>query len=141
MSDPNLHISMENGITEVGSVFRGRITSAGQRDDLAETSNQSVRAVRLSLRYYTQGRGDRDSQTVVGHEFPVDSYGRVDAGFELPVPLAGPISYDGRLIRVLWEVEARVDIKLRRDAKTIVPVLVIPTNGWGLYDRPHPLRR
>lgn len=141
MSDPDLQISMENGIAEVGSPFRGRVTLSGQLDDLAESSKQSVRAVRVSLRYYTQGRGDRDSQTVVDHQFPVDTYGRVDRAFELPVPAAGPISYDGRLIRVLWEIEARVDIKRRRDAKTIVPVLVIPDGGWGLYDRPHPLRR
>ncbi|MDH3679310.1 MAG: hypothetical protein OEV40_05095 [Acidimicrobiia bacterium] len=141
MSDPSLQVDLESGIAEVGGRFRGRLRRAGELDDLAGDDDQPVRAVRLTLRYVTEGRGDTDSQVIGQLEFPVDTYGRLDTDFQLPVPPAGPISYDGRLIRVLWELEARVDVKLRRDRSTSIPLLVIPTNGWGLYHRPHPLRR
>lgn len=141
MSDPTLQVDLDSGIAEVGGRFRGRLVRAGEVDDLAGDGDQPVRAVRLSLRYTTEGRGDTDAKVIGEAEFGVDEYGRVDTTFELLVPPAGPISYDGRLIRVMWELEARVDVKLRRDRRTRIPLLVIPTNGWGLYDRPHPLRR
>ena len=63
------------------------------------------------------------------------------ASFRLAVPSNGPISYDGRLIRVLWRIEARVDVKLAMDRTTEIPVLIIPSGGWGLYHQPHPLPR
>ena len=141
MSDPgpNLQLALQNDITEVGGSFRGRLIRMGDMDDLAQDSESSVRAVRLRLHYRTEGRGDTDAKTIETYEFPADDYGGVNVDFDLAVPEDGPISYDGRLIRVLWEIEARVDIKMRRDKRTTAPVLVLPTNGWGLYSRPHPL--
>ncbi len=139
MSDPNLDIALERGIVEIGSALRGRVRRTGELDDLATDSRQPVRAVRVSLRYTTEGRGDTDERTVAECELPVDEYGRTETTFEFTVPVRGPISYDGRLIRVLWFVDAQVDVRLRRDPTVHIPVLVIPSGGWGLYDRPHPL--
>ena len=139
MSEPALDVAVERGIVEVGGTVSGRLRLAGELDDLASDSNQRVRAVRVSLGYTTEGRGDTDARAITELEFPVDQYGGVEATFDLSVPRQGPISYDGRLIRVRWDVEARVDVKLRRDPTTHIPVLVIPSGGWGLYDRPHPL--
>lgn len=141
MTDPSLVVDLEQGIVEVGGVFRGRLRRAGQLDDLSSENKQNVRGVRVSLGYTTEGRGDTDEQTVAELEFGVDEYGRVDTGFELRVPSNGPISYDGRLVRLLWSIEARVDVKLAIDRSTHIPVLVIPNGGWGLYHQPHPLRR
>ena len=143
MSDPDEHLqlTLQNDMSEIGGVFRGRLVRVGDMDDLAEDSESRVRAVRLRLHYKTEGRGDTDSKTIETHEFPADEYGAVNADFELAIPDDGPISYDGQLIRVLWEIEARVDIKMRRDKRTTAAVLVLPTNGWGLYNLPHPLRR
>jgi hypothetical protein len=143
VSDPSLDVDLEQGISEVGGRFRGRLRRSGELDDLTVegTSKQAVRGVRLTLGYHTEGRGDTDELTVAELQFPVDNYGRLDAAFELAIPRSGPISYDGRLIRLLWTIEARVDVKLARDLSTHIPVLVIPTGGWGLYHRPHPLGR
>jgi hypothetical protein len=141
MTDPSLEVQVDQGIVEVGGRFRGRLRRAGQLDDIATDKQQRVRAVRLVLGYRTEGRGDTDEGTVAEREFPVDAYGRLDVGFELEVPRHGPISYDGRLVRVLWTIEATVDVKLARDRSTYIPVLVVPSGGWGLYQRPHPLPR
>lgn len=141
MTDPSVQVELEQGIVEVGGVFRGRLQRAGEVDDLASGSKQRVRAVQLTLGYETEGRGDVSERTVAEERFPVDGYGRVDTSFRLAVPSNGPISYDGRLIRVLWRIEARVDVKLAMDRTTDIPVLVIPSGGWGLYHQPHPLPR
>ena len=141
MSDPSLRVELENGIAEVGGSFRGRLIRAPILDDLAESSPaQGVRGVRVNLTWHTEGRGDRDRAELAEVAFPIDANGRADAHFELPVPPFGPISYDGNLIRVIWHLEARVDVKLRLDKTTRIPVLVIPRGGWGQYHRPHPLR-
>jgi len=139
MTDPSLNIAMQNGIAEVGGRFEGRIIRSPELDDLAPQT-QPVRAVQLLLRFWTEGRGREDSRDTAWVEFPVDQYGRLDVGFALAVPPAGPISYDGRLIRVLWEIQATVDVKYQLDRKLYVPVLVIPRGGWGHYHAPHPLR-
>lgn len=140
MSEPALAVEVERGIVEVGGSVSGQLRLASELDDLATESSQRVRAVRVSLRFTTEGRGDTDERSVAELEFPVDHNGRVEARFDLTVPHDGPISYDGRLVRVRWEVEARIDVKLRRDPTTHIPVLVIPSGGWGLYHQPHPMR-
>ncbi len=139
MTDSGLHLELEKGIVEVGGIVRGRIERVGQVDDLASSSDHRIRGVRVVLGYTTEGRGDVDREVVVNKEFPVDAYGGVDSHFELPVPSNGPISYDGRLIRVLWSVVARIDVKFASDPTTRIPVLIIPSGGWGLYHQPHPL--
>lgn len=138
--DPTLSITLDVPAVELGGRIQGRVARAGEVDDLFEEGDQNVRAVRLRLRYYTEGRGTKVSRVVDETEFPTDEYGRVDTAFDLHVSPAAPISYDGSLIRVLWELEATVDIERRIDRRTEIPILVLPTNGWGLYQRPHPLR-
>ncbi len=141
MSDPSLRVELENGIAEVGGSFRGRLIRTPMLDDRDEPSSHGVREIRVNLFHHTEGRGDRDRTDLPEVAFPVDANGRADAHFELPVPPFGPISYDGNLIRVLWGVQARVDVKLRLDKTVTIQVLVIPRGGWGQYHGPHPLRR
>lgn len=138
-TDRNLTLELDSDIVEVGGAFTGRISRApvdGQQND--QTMGK-VRAVRISLSYRTEGRGDVDTKTFGVIEVPVDEYGIASEEFALRVPANGPISYDGVLIRTGWFVEARTDRKLATDDKLTADVLVIPTNGTGYYDRPHPI--
>ena len=139
MTDPSLSIAMVNGIAEVGGRFQGRLRRSPELDDLAPRK-QPVRAVQLLLHYWTEGRGRNDAGDIARVDVPVDRHGRLDVEFALAVPPSGPISYDGRLIRVIWGIQATVDVKYQLDRKLHVPVLVIPQGGWGLYHAPHPLR-
>lgn len=140
MSDHPLNVTLEATQAEVGASFRGRAVHRGWDGGPLDESRSRVRGVRVELRYQTEGRGTTARDTVATIELPADDNGNVGATFELPVPSTGPISYDGKLIRVLWEVKATVDVKHRRDAHVEVPVLVVPRNGFGLYPRAHPLR-
>jgi len=134
-----MEIYLDEFVVEVGESLTGRIVRHPDSDGITTTSK--VREIRLSLKYETSGRGTTDSSAVSTQNFACDSHGGVNGSFSLSVPGAGPISYDGNLIRVRWQVEARLDVKMARDPKLLADVLVVPRNGFAVYDRPHPLRR
>jgi len=138
-TDPNLTVSLDHDIAELGATFRGSISRAPIDGQTNDQTLGKVRSVRIALNYATSGRGDVDSESYAMVEFPVDEYGLVSAEFALTVPKDSPISYDGGLIRVGWFIEARTDRQLATDHKLSIDVLVIPHNGSGYYDRPHPI--
>jgi len=130
-------LDLDHVVAECGGHFTGRVSRQADADGVSSTSR--ARAVRLVLRYRTEGRGDTDRQDVSNLELELEPHGGLNTAFSLPVPPNGPVSYDGRMLRVLYEIEARVDVKLARDPKIERPVLVVPVGGLGVYDRPHPL--
>ncbi len=130
-----LDLQLESYAAEVGGQFVGQLTYSANPDK-ADT----VRGLRVVLRYFTEGRGDTNSNDVWVIPVDVDSFGNATERFHIPVPPDGPISYDGRLIRLRWEVRATVDLARRRDYHSTVPVMILPVNGWGVYEYPHPLR-
>ena len=132
-----LGVELDSFVEEVGGVFTGRVSRLADAD--GTSSESKARAVRMELRYWTEGRGDTDNMVISNVEFPIEPHGGLQADFRLAVPQGAPISYDGSLIRVLYEIEARVDLKLARDPKVTRAVLVVPVGGLGTYDRPHPL--
>lgn len=140
MKNNDLRVAMDNDRTTVGDSFRGR-ASVRSLDPGAATDQdiEQLRGLKVALRFFTEGRGDTDAHTVSAIELPAFDYRTADQAFEIVVPPHSPISYDGRLIRVRWEVEVSLDIKRRTDPVVVVPVLVIPIDGWEHYDQPHPL--
>ena len=137
--DPNLVIRLEHDIAEVGGIFRCDVTRSptdGERNDKAIGQ---VRAVRIRLHRTTEGRGTVAAADAATVELPVDEFGMASGQIELPVPPDAPISYDGMLIRVRWEIEARTDLRLQVDQTSSAEVLVVPRGGLGRYDRAHPL--
>ena len=130
-------LELEDLVCPVGHQFVGRLTRQADADGLSSTSR--ARGVRLVLRVYTEGRGTVDKRDVSTAQFDLESHGGLNASFSLAVPATSPISYDGALMRVKYEIEARVDLKLARDDKYTRQVLVVPEGGMGVYDRPHPL--
>jgi hypothetical protein len=133
-------LTLANTSTELGGRFRGQVVRTGELDDRADTSRSRVRGVRARLQYRTEGRGTTNGASVDEVTLAADEFGRVNSAFELVVPAQAPISYDGLLIRLIWEIEAVVDIRSRIDTTQRYPVLVLPTNGFGVYQGPHPLR-
>lgn len=132
-----LSLDIDDHIAECGGRFTGTVRRDADADGVSSRSR--ARAVRLVLRYRTEGRGDTDKRDVSNLEFQLEAHGGLSTTFALSVPPDGPVSYDGRMLRVLYEIEARVDVKLARDPKIERAVLVVPKGGLGVYDRPHPL--
>ncbi len=137
MSPATPHIELDDWFVEVGGQVRGRVTLPGAEG--IDPTTERIREVRVSLRYETDGRGDRDRWTGSAQAFDVNVDGSLYAPFALEVPADAPISYDGSLFRVCWAVDAQTDLRTRLDRKTSLEFVVIPVGGHGHYRQPHPL--
>lgn len=77
-------------------------------------SNSKVpKKATISIRWYTKGRGTRNTQTV--QEFFIDpnqliSSQGVPIPFSLHIPYDAPITYNGFLIQVIWELKAFIEM-------------------------------
>lgn len=137
--DSQLQIELLNDVAELGGRFEGHIRRSPVDGAANPQGMGQVRAVRLTLRMFTDGRGSTDSEEYGEIEAAVDEYGMTSTPFLLPVPVDAPISYDGSLIRIRWQLVVRTDRKMALDSKMETEVLVVPQGGANLYRRPHPL--
>ncbi len=90
---------------------------------------ERARAVRVRFGWRTEGRGDRDQGALPEMVTPLTEGAPawpVSFPFTFTVPPAGPVSYHGRLLRVIWEVTARLDVPLGKDPTAVQPVVVVP---------------
>lgn len=92
-----------------------------------------MRLIEVELRWRTEGRGDTDQeapakQELAKYELPA---GESSWRFELRLPPDGPITYEGHLIRILWEVRAHIDIAWGRDLEFTTPLTVLPDYDPG----------
>lgn len=137
--DPKLSLEIRSGIAEVGTAFVCKVSRSPVDGELNRRGIGKVRAVRVSLNYTTEGRGDTDRREVDTVEIAVDEFGMARGEIALTIPPKGPISYDGQLIVVRWYIEARTDIAMQLDQRSSAEVLVVPKGGVDRYHRPHPL--
>lgn len=113
-----IEVHTDTHATTVGGLVRARVR---WQHDKAPTE------VRIELRWFTEGRGTTNSATV--DRVVVDAaQGPIPPEVEatLTVPTAGPLTYDGVLVRVRWEVRATLDVSWARDPVESVPLVVHP---------------
>ncbi|MFV0260424.1 MAG: hypothetical protein ACK5PP_18480 [Acidimicrobiales bacterium] len=127
-----LLLTVESGLVELGGRLRGQ---------LIRTANTPTGSgLFVELRYRTHGDGTVISGQAVRLNLPNDTVGATAFPLEITVPDNVPISYDGKVIQVTWELRAAIDQRLRPDTHAAVPILVVPKGGYSLYRQPHPLR-
>lgn len=64
---------------------------------------------KVELRWYTEGRGTPDSQVVDTYLLdPQQLTIGVPLAFSVATPAEGPITYNGSLLRILWEVRVSI---------------------------------
>ncbi|MDA7979763.1 MAG: hypothetical protein MPJ50_13430 [Pirellulales bacterium] len=85
----------------------------------------ACRGVRLTIGWRTEGRGDQDSALILDD---TPHYGELSPGdhefpFSVEIP-AGPISYQGHHIKIVWFAAARIDLAWKRDPKAEQQFLV-----------------
>jgi hypothetical protein len=125
MSDANLSLELDTDVAECGDVVAGMVRWG--------RLESAPRSVRIQLRYWTEGRGDSDGGVVA--EVELDGAVQGAGRFELPVPEAGPMSFEGKLIRVLWAAELIIDKTLRPDPDISHAITVLPRGGLALWAR------
>ena len=78
--------------------------------------------------WVTEGRGDENSEYFDEAEMEISGseFGSVESfSFTLRVPIDGPPSYDGKILRILWVVEVRLDLPWAKDEKAAAPFRVV----------------
>lgn len=102
-------------------VFRPGHTVAGRVDWVLEKEQE---AIEIRLFWYTEGRGDRDA--AIAQTVRLEAPGRMGAqDFELELP-AGPYTFSGRLISLVWALEA---VGLPDETTTRREIVVSPDAG------------
>ena len=99
MSDVSIELADERDTYRPRETIRGRL-----RWDL---SGQRADTLRLELLWHTEGKGTRDADvvdTLTIEQPPV----RGERAFAFTLP-AGPYSFSGKLLSVLWELQAIVE--------------------------------
>jgi hypothetical protein len=82
----------------------------------------------LELRWYTEGRGTCDRQTIHSLTLNPEKLATgVPIPFTLKIPDEGPITYNGSLLRIIWEVQAKANYPglLSGKDKLVQPFTVI----------------
>lgn len=92
-----------------------------------------IRSLTVELRWRTEGRGDTDQASAARQEL---AKGQLPPGqhrwpFQLALPPEGPITYEGHLIRIIWELRAFLDVARGPDLEFTVPVTVLPDYDLG----------
>ncbi len=120
-SEP-MRVTLDAPVTECGEVLAGTATWG----PLAQVPRRLV----VRLCWVAEGQGDTHRRHLAQVAFDGSPSG--SEPFELAVPPEGPITYDGNLFKVRWEVELRLDRRLRADPSVAVPVTVLPRGGLAL---------
>jgi hypothetical protein len=118
-------IELDTDVTEGGDVVTG-VVRWGPLDDVPAK-------VVVRLRYRTEGRGASDTEVVDEVIFAGSASGA--ERIELSVPVNGPMSFDGSLVKVLWELDLSLDHRLAGDRGTTVGLTVLPRGGLALWAR------
>lgn len=82
-------IELDTAVTECG-------------DDVTGVVSGVAGTATVELAWHTTGRGAQDAATVASVSVDPDGDGR--ARFAMDVPADGPMSIDGTLLQVVWEV-------------------------------------
>ncbi|MEO1377704.1 MAG: hypothetical protein AAFW70_26175 [Cyanobacteria bacterium J06635_10] len=88
-----INLAMNSESLEVGSELTG---SCIWIPDTQEKNKPLI----LTIGWRTEGRGNVDKEVL--YETEVKPSQR--AYFRCKIPMAGPISYDGELLRIIWEI-------------------------------------
>ena len=80
------------------------------------SGKKQPRKIEAICRWRIEGKGRR-KETIVDQELGLDveSRSEVSVPFDFTIPLPGPLSYDGKLFRVVWEVVGRADLPFAID--------------------------
>lgn len=88
------------------------------------------REVVISVGWHTEGRGDRNGMNIYEDKLPViEIYPDAPLVHHFDVILPPePWSYAGTLIRIVWEIHAKVDIAMASDINQTMPFVLEPVS-------------
>jgi hypothetical protein len=109
-----IDIQLDHDAVTLGNTVRGRVSFTPSKE-------VKPRKIQVFLGWRTEGRGSTAKDTLVTgtHESgPVSAGETVTVPFEFRIPDDVPVSFDGRLIRMIWEIGVQVDLPWAFDEKS-----------------------
>jgi hypothetical protein len=86
-------------------------------------------ALIIMLAWRTEGQGTTDSQVVQKVRHQLSPPAPVNVPFDFEIPADGPVSYNGKLLRILWEIAVVIDIPWAMDKFEYASFQVVPHRG------------
>lgn len=115
-------LTLDHTVAECGGAVIGTVSWSG---------NRKHHRVGVALRYWTQGRGDVDAAVVARCDLGIGEAGQ--ARFRLDIPLNGPVTYHGQLLRLLWQAAVQIPVSrafTRPYAGLAILDLTVVPRGW-----------
>ena len=116
-----IEIRFKRDEVRLGEDVAGTVTWIPEKD-------KPPKEIKAVLRWRTEGRGDTDIEEAATAIFHVATpmVGKPETmNFNLRLPELGPVTYDGDLLRLIWEVHVRVDLPWAIDEKYAAPIRVL----------------
>ena len=106
-----IRIVLSASTVKNGERVKGSVTYEGAK---------TPRKLEVVCRWRIEGRG-RGREEVIGSEESQSTA----MPFEFDIPREGPLSYDGQLLRIIWEVAANADLPMALDEHAVEPFTVV----------------
>lgn len=101
-----IDIQLEQQTIAAGESLSGTVIWQSDRNEIPKSAT-------ISIGWSTEGRGTRDRKTVNKLSLDPNQFAAAQGDaipFSLDIPDAGPITYNGNLIRVIWELKILIDM-------------------------------
>jgi len=93
------------------------------------SGSKQPRKIEVICRWRIEGKKKAESLLDSATEENIEGRAQVAVPFDFKVPFAGPVSYDGKLFRVVWEIVANVDLPFATD-ETDTKVITVTPAVW-----------
>jgi hypothetical protein len=100
-----------------GEHLRGNVTWRAE-------GSKTPRKLDVVCRWRIEGKG-KSRQEVVGSAGSENPMPEMVISFDFEIPIHGPLSYDGKLLRIIWEVFANADLPMARDENDVAAFTVV----------------
>lgn len=91
--------------------------------------SKQPRKIEVTFRWRIEGKKSEDSVIDVTTEERIESRSEIVVPFDFEIPIDEPVSYDGKLFRIIWEVVARADMPFATD-EVDTKVIVVKPPVW-----------
>jgi hypothetical protein len=81
---------------------------------------KTPRKIEVGCRFRVEGRGTRREEIVSS----IESHDSV-IPFDFEIPKEGPLTYEGTLLRIVWEIAAEADLPMAFDPQVAAPFTVV----------------
>lgn len=111
-----IRIELAEPTVRNGERLKGRVAWEGSK---------TPRRIEVVCRWRIEGRGRGREEVIDRAESEATS-----VPFDFEIPKEGPLTYDGTLLRIIWEVAAEADIPRGRDEEAVT-VFTVVARKWN----------